>query len=137
MIYLGLAKLILDGLRKIVAFNPAISPVVNILLVGAGTGIPLTIQMMSPTLRRSGYTMLQITNPFWTLVELGDGPAAPAIVAPVTLVLSVAAVVVFALNLPGIVRELRHVRIAKPARVAEEDAALQPPPEPVRTSPWD
>ena len=44
------------------------------------------------------------------------------------------------MNLPGVVREVRYVRIARPSRVAEEDAELAArshPAEPVRTSPWD
>jgi hypothetical protein len=47
---------------------------------------------------------------------------------------------VFLLNLPGIVREVRFVRLPKPKRVAEEDAeqaALLHPPQPIQISPWD
>jgi len=49
------------------------------------------------------------------------------------------AVVVLLANLPSVVAAVRHVRIAKPRRVAEEDAFVesQRAPPPVPTSPFD
>ena len=46
----------------------------------------------------------------------------------------------FLLNLPGVIREIDQVRIAKPQRIVEEDAELATafaPTEPAKSSPWD
>jgi hypothetical protein len=46
---------------------------------------------------------------------------------------------IFLANLPSIAAEVRHVRIAKPLRVAQEDAlaAAQAAPPRAKTNPWD
>jgi len=114
---------------------------IQILLAAAGCAVPAVLQTMSYRYYYStGYSLLQITNPFWTLAHVGDDATLPAETAILLIVVPLAALIVFVLNLPGVVREVRHVRIAKPARVAEEDAelaALVAPPQPTRTSPWD
>lgn len=58
----------------------------------------------------------------------------------VIALLLVTAGIVFLANLPGIAHEVRNVRLAKPQRVAEEDAQLvaqSAPPKPAQISPWD
>jgi hypothetical protein len=83
---------------------------------------------------------LQITNPIWTLVELVDGGAGLTYAEAILLMLVPTAILIFLANLPGIAAEVRHVRIAKPLRVAQEDAlaaAQKSPPVRVKTSPWD
>ena len=90
--------------------------------------------------RGSGYNLWQITNPVWTLIELGEDRSLPPDGPLLMVVLPAVALVVFLLNLPGVSREVRQVSIARPTRVAEEDAALaaiKRPPQVVKTSPWD
>jgi hypothetical protein len=114
----------------------ALSLMVQILLLVAGCGIPLIIYLMSYS-RGGGYTLLQITNPIWTLVELVDSGTGLTYSPAILLVLVPVAVIIFLANLPGIAAEVRHVRVAKPLRVAQEDAAAQKPPPRVKTNPWD
>jgi hypothetical protein len=70
------------------------------------------------------------------VIDSNTGMAyAPAIL----LTLLPAAVLIFLANLPGIAAEVRHVRIAKPLRVAQEDALAEAQKAPPRqkTNPWD
>ena len=139
-IYLGVGLLVVRLLRRVTAVTILLSMLLHIMFLLLGCGVPVVIQLMSPQLRNMGYTLLQITNPLWTLAYVGDRSSLPP-EAPVLLtVVPLAALVVFLLNLPGVAAEVRHVRIAKPQRVAEEDAEMaaeKAPPKPVRTSPWD
>jgi hypothetical protein len=68
VIYLGLGRVIVNLLQRVAPVGIALSLLVQILLLVAGCGIPLIIYLMSYS-RGDGYTMLQITNPIWTLVE--------------------------------------------------------------------
>jgi hypothetical protein len=95
--------------------------------------------MMSPQFRNLDYHLMHITNPFWSTAVVADRPGVPPEGYVLLVVVPMAALLVFLLNLPGVAREVRQVRVAKPKRVAEEDAALaakKAPPQPVRTSPW-
>lgn len=140
VIYLGLGLLVIRFLRRLGQSGWLLGVLVHVVLVLLGTGVPLVVQLMSIATRSAGYSLLQIPNPFWTLEHVVDRNTLP-FEAPVLLtVLPLLAAVVFVLNLPGIVREIRYVRIAEPKRVAEEDAELAAqiaPPQPTRTSPWD
>lgn len=137
-IYLGIGKLLVSLSQRLAAVGIVMTVLVQILLLLLGCGVPLIVQLMSSDLRNSGYSLLHITDPFWTLAEVVDrntlyGPAVLALVAPV-------AALVMLCNLPAIAAEVRHVRVAKPQRVAEEDATLAAelaPVQPVRHSPWD
>jgi hypothetical protein len=138
--YLGLGLLLLRLLRKVTKVGLLLAALIQILLLMAFCAMPLVIQLSSPQLRNADYTLLQITNAFWTLSELGDHASLPPEAPVLLVVVPSAAALVFLLNLPGIVREVRAVRIAKPQRVAEEDAQLaaqKTPPQPTKTSPWD
>jgi hypothetical protein len=140
VIYLGLGKLILAAVRRFDETRISVRVLVHALLLLAGAGIPWIVQITYPQTRNLGYTLLQITNPVWTILEYctRSGPPLPAGSVLVT-VLPCVALVVFAANFPGLARELRQVRIARPPRVAEEDALLAAAkaPPPARTSPWD
>jgi hypothetical protein len=138
VIYLGVGKLLLDMVRRV--FQPTLlaTGLLHFLLLMAGVCVPLVIQLMSADLRNSGYSLLQVTNPLWTLVHIVDRGALPAEVDVLMILIPLAAGVVFLLNLPALRRELAYVRVAKPQRVVQEEADLAPPaPEPVPESPWD
>lgn len=139
-IYLGLGLLLVGMLRHVSRTGLVLSLLIQILLLLLGCGVPLLVQTMTPRWGQSGYSLWHITNPLWTLAEIGDNTTLPVDTPILLTVLPLAALIVFALNLPAIFRELRHVRIAKPLRVAEEDALLSArlaPTEPTRLSPWD
>jgi hypothetical protein len=138
-IYLGIGKLAVAGLTRIAPVGVVLSVLLQILLVLAGAGIPLVIHLMSDY-RSTGWNLLHITNPIWTLAEVADSGTGLLNSPTLLLILAPLALIVFVANLPSVAAEVRHVRIAAPKRVAEEDAeaaALAAPPQPVRSSPWD
>jgi hypothetical protein len=82
-----------------------------------------------------------MTNPFWTLAESVDGSLSAMEVATLCIVLPITALLVFGFNLLGLTESVRHVRVATPARVIEEDVQtgriVLPEVKPSSTSPWD
>jgi hypothetical protein len=132
--YLGLGKLIVDLLRRVAAVPMVASVLINGFLIAAGSGIPLVIHMMS-NLRYSGYSLLHVTNPIWTLEQILFGGS--AYTDELVVIIPFAGLAMFAVNLPAVIREIRQVRVAAPARIQEDDALLKPAPEPQRESPWD
>ncbi len=143
VIYLGVGLMLVRLLRKFTFVGMMLSVLLQILLLLLGAGLPTIVHMMSAELRGQAYCLVHVTNPIWTLGYLIDRPTAWANTRYYDVLLAVvpaAAVIVFLLNLPAVAREVRHVRIARPKRVAEEDAQLSAakrPPKPVKTSPWD
>lgn len=137
-LFLGLGRVLLGWLAAYLQVTPAIRVLVHTLLLFVGTIVPLTIQMSLPVLRHEGYTLLQLTNPFWTMAEAIDHSPTHA-VWTVSLILGAAALAVFMFSLPAIADEVRQVRIAVPSRVAEEVAELATaaPQVHVKTNPWD
>lgn len=134
--YLGLGMLAVRLLRLVSQVNLFAGLLIHFLLVLAGSGIPLTIQMMSVEMRQLEYSFLQITNPFWTLRHLGDNwpvPEAPALM----LLVPTAAICMLLVNMPTVARALQAVRVNLPTRVIEDEAALNPSPEALPQNPWD
>ncbi len=140
-IYLGLGKLLLGAVRPAPTEGVGIvlRVALNVLLVALGAGIPLVIQMSSDNLQNSGYSLLHITNPFWTVVEVVHPfRALPTEISVLLVALPAAAGLVLLLNLAAVVAEVRQVRIARPTRLVEEDAERSPAARPLApTSPWD
>lgn len=138
VVYLGLGRLLVALVRRFspVTISSAVS--MQLLLVLAGSGIPLSVHWMMPDIRRD-YSLLEITNPFYSLYEVVEvHDFIPEVMALMILV-PLAAAVVALMNLPGVVAAVRQVRLAKPRRVEEEDlqeAALRAPP-PGPSSPFD
>jgi hypothetical protein len=132
--YLGLGRLVIAALRRVAVVTMLAAVLIHSLLLLAGSGIPMTIQSMSVELPYSGYSLIQITNPFYSLTMVIEGGLQSDLDFLLVAVPS-AAVCVVLLNMPGVVRELRQVRVSPPARVIEDEAQLHAPPRP--TSPWD
>jgi hypothetical protein len=84
-----------------------------------GVSVPTIIYAMSKQ-RGSGYSLLQITNPFWTLTEIGADATLPSETFALMTMLPVFAGIIFVMNLPGVACELAQVRIAAPKRVLED-----------------
>ncbi len=91
-------------------------------LLTLGSGVPTIIYGMGSN-QMAGYSLLQLTNPFWTLAEAMDGGIQQNGFEIVLFLVPAMAAVVFLFNLPGVARELQHVRIAAPARVIADEAA--------------
>lgn len=138
-IYLGLGKLVLDALRRVIPVGLFLRFAVQVLLVLVGTIIPLAVQLSSRSMRNDGYSLLQITNCFWTVSQF-MGTSAPTEKDMLVLLLPAAAILVLLANAGSILKEVGRVRVAPPERVAvdnaEIEAVLHPAVE-VHTSPWD
>jgi hypothetical protein len=133
--YLGLGMLVVAALRRVAVVTMLASVLIHFLIVLAGSGIPAVVQMMSVELRSLDYSYVQITNPFWSLLHIANGGTSEGYV--LVLIVPAAAACILLLNLRGVVRELRQVRIAAPPRVLADEAELHPPPEALPTNPWD
>ena len=136
--YLGVGLLLIRLVRRWVRIDVLGAALLQVVLVLMGCGLPPVLQALSLQWRSHGWTFLQVTNFFWTLMDLADRQRLAPFTGEIVVVLPAMALAVFVLNLRAVLREVAYVRVAKPARVAEEDAALAPPPPPPpRASPWD
>ena len=139
-IYLGTGLLMTRGFRRLFPSGILSGALIQVSLAATGIIAPLVIQPMSSSWSWDQYSLLQMPNPFWTITHVIDRNALPVETPVLMTVLPVVALIVFLLNLPGVAKELRNVRIARPARVAEEDAKLAPvavSTEVTPLSPWD
>jgi hypothetical protein len=93
--------------------------------------------MTSRELRNAGYSLLQATNPFWTLHDLMDRGSSAVQSDILVLIVPAAAIIALLLNMRSIATELLHHRVAAPVRVLEEDAALKGPAAPKPSNPWE
>jgi hypothetical protein len=134
--YLGLTRLIMLLLRRAGWGTMFMSLLVTILLILLGCGIPLSIHLMEP-FWRSDYSLLEVSNPFWTLMEMSEDSLPIGEQLAVMALLGAPAGLIVLLNLPTIAREVQQVRAAKPRRVVEDDKSLRPAAEPLRKNPWD
>ncbi|MHB8901534.1 MAG: hypothetical protein ACYC6Y_22510 [Thermoguttaceae bacterium] len=138
--YLGIGLLVIRFLRRFTASTLFVAVLVQVVLVTAGTAGPFVVASIFNAEPFGGYSLLQITNPFWSSMHVTEGSGLPLEAPALLTFVPLTALVVFVFNLPAILREVRHVRIAKPTRVAEEDRELAEqarPSEPVQISPWD
>jgi hypothetical protein len=138
VIYLGLSKWIMWKISRFGEVRLVTRVLVNVLVLMVGVFVPWTIQLTDRSLRDAGYTLLQLSNPIWTLWECCN-KGVPIVGPVLTAGLPAFAILVWLANLSSLTAELKQVRIAKPPRVAEEDAelALEAAGGPARTSPWD
>jgi len=133
VIYLGLGRWLTALLRRFNQGKMLLGFLIQVLLLMIGCGAPLTIHLMIADMRND-YSLLEITNPFWTLEEIIEHRSITPEVTVALFVLPLVAGVVFLVNLPSVITAVRHVRIAKPRRVAEEDEMIElerNPPQPV------
>lgn len=135
VIYLGAEEVILRVLRRFVAVRMTTGLVVQLLLVFFGAVLP---SIATELYGAVDYGPLHFLNYFYTLPMIASG-SQQVLVAPLVAFLATGAAVILGLNLPGVIREIRQVRIAPPGRVAEEEQAGRPqlPVLPARQSPWD
>jgi hypothetical protein len=133
VVYLGLGRLLAAGLRRVRQGGMLLCALCQVLLVLLGCGAPLTVHLMIADLRM-GYSLLEITNPFWSLIEIVEHRSLSPEMVVLLIVLPATAGCVLLANLPSVVAAVRHVRIAKPVRVAEEDEFFElqrHPPQPI------
>lgn len=135
-IYLGLGKLIVSGVRRLTAVPSVAGLLIHSILLAAGCGVPFALQMSVRSWRTAGYTPLQWSNPFWSLVEVVEGGGFTGSNASLLMTVGSLAICIVLFNFPAAAREMRQVRVALPRRVAEDEAALHPVVE-APQSPWE
>jgi hypothetical protein len=140
-IYLGIGLLLTRLLRRFTRVEVLLTLLIQCLLVLMGLFLPYVVQsfvLQNPHYEE--FTLVRMPDPICSLVQVVDRSSLPSEVYLLLVMVPMFALIVFLLNLPWVAREVRQVRIAKPERVAEEDAELaaqKAPAGPVRTSPWD
>jgi len=134
--FLGIVRLAIVALRRLTPVGMLATFLCQTILAAAGILVPLLLQAMVSwgDYTSFDYSLLQITNWGWTLIEIVenrsvDGPAIAFVVASFGLV-------IFLINLLVAAREVEHVRTAVPQRVVEDDDALRPSARRKR-NPWD
>ncbi len=135
--YLGLGRLLINALRRWMYVSLTAGFLFHVILMMAGVGIPLTIQMTSRMLRNQGYTLLQMSNVFWTIEELGDHGADAVQAHILIFIVPTFAIAMLLANMRSVAAELRRHRVAPPVRVLEEEAVLHPAPTPGPSNPWE
>ncbi len=123
--YVGLGRLLVMALRHRQVEGPLLSFILHIVLVAFGVVVPLVVQwsMHGSTTYAygSGYTALQIPNPFWTFdAGINGGPTFQNGWYVSTVVLVEAAVVMVLINLVLLAGGLMPVRESVPKRVADD-----------------
>lgn len=135
--FLGFGRLIINALRRWVYVPMAAAFLLHFVLLMIAIGVPTVIQLTSREMRNVGYTLLQVTNPIWTLGELLDKGVGAVQGEILILLVPAAAFVALLLNMRSVATELLHHRVAAPVRVIEEEAELHRAPPPKPRSPWE
>jgi hypothetical protein len=135
--YLGLGRLAIMWFRRWTFVSLAAGFLIQLLLVLGGVFIPLGLQFASRALRDDNYTLLQLSNPFWSVYELLDNGPNSTETPILMVVIPGFALAMLLLNMKSVAVELRRHRIAAPQRVVEEEAELHPAPTPGPSNPWD
>ena len=129
-IYLGIGRLLAALLERVTTVIPASGLIIMVFLVTFGCLVPFVLQ--AGVYQTVGdYSLLQLSNPFWTLIVIGEGEAFAYTLLGIPLIpfaLPVTASGILLANLVLAGREVRRLREQAPQRVQEEDAAKMPPP---------
>ena len=138
VLYLGIGRLLINLVRRFVFVSLTAGFLLHFILLLAACGGPLILSFMFRSLRfGNDYSLLHMTNPIWTMVELWDGGAAAIEGPTVLLVIGTCAIIVLLLNFRSVAIEIQHHRRSVPQRVAEDEAELHPEPEPLPANPWE
>ncbi|HEX6963740.1 MAG TPA: hypothetical protein VF175_17870, partial [Lacipirellula sp.] len=135
--FLGFGRLLVVTMRRWVYVPMAAAFLLHVILLLTAIGVPTVIQLTSRQLRNSGYTLLQMSNPIWTLYELLDRGILAVEGNTLIFIIPAAALMALILNMRSVATELLHHRIAAPVRVVEEEAELHPAPAAKPSSPWE
>ncbi len=136
--YLGVGKLVISFARRFIFVSLTAGFLLHVILLLIGCGGPQILSYASSSLQFGReYSLLHITNPIWTLIELLDNGAARIDAWTVLLVIGPAAIVVLLLNMRAVAVEIQYHRSSLPTRVAEDEAQLHPEPATGPSNPWE
>jgi len=136
VVYLGIGNLLLMFLRRFMAVSMVTSIVVQLILIIVLCLVPVVLHFMSRTMFYEGYTLLQMTNVFWSLGIIVDSGTLPWEATVLLFCIPIAAVLVWLANVPFVAAEIRHLRVQQPERLLAEEAELRAAAS-GPTSPWD
>lgn len=132
--YLGVSRLLVLAARQVASVGLMFSVLITAFLVIAGMALPWIFQYWLFEFRSEEYTPLQVTNWMWTVGEtLNHDITAHPVVLWTVFGCSFG---IFLVNLLLAGKEISQGRLAAPARVVEDEAALHPVVIKKR-SPWD
>lgn len=118
LFYLGLARLVLLALRKLAPFGPGSAFILTLLLAILGCLFPFVFGGLIGGFASQDYSLLQVTNWWWTLAEIADDdPIAIQLSLPIIVGLTC---LVMLMNMVQASEEIGLVRVATPARVLAE-----------------
>jgi hypothetical protein len=137
VLYLGTGRLIVLLLRQLGRVTMLLTFLVNLFLAVIGVAIPLFFQAWLEGYGRMSYSIVQMTNWAWTLVEAADGDLLSFSLVPIIIYCS--AGVVFLLNLVFAIYEVEQIRLVTPERVLRDELELHPQNDDLqrKASPWD
>ena len=135
--FLGVVRLAIVALRRLTPVGMLATFLCQTILAAAGILFPLLVQAVVSWGEYStfDYSLLQITNWGWTLIEIVENKSG-ATAMEIGVIVGSFGLVIFLINLLVAAREVEHVRTALPQRVVEDDAALHPSARRKR-NPWD
>lgn len=137
-VFLGLGKLAIMITRKFIAMNIFLGLGLHLLILGCAIMIPFLIQFSVLQDMSGDYSMLHITNPFYSIPEMGDHWQRHQYQLPaIAIIVSAAAMIVLLLNAKSVLHEVRRLRTAIPTRIIEDEIEIEEALEPSYKSPWD
>lgn len=140
--YLGLTHLLVRICRRFVFVPMPATFLAHIILVLCGILVPLLLQRATTGWSYSNfsYSLLQVPNWAWTLIEVGgrSGSGGPVgIRFTAVLLVSLGGAFIFLLNFLIAAREVTVVRLAAPERVLQDDRSQIASATPRKRNPWD
>lgn len=135
--YLGLARILIQVARRFTPVGMLATFLCHVILITGGALFPLLIQAIISWGNYTSfeYSILQLPNWFWTLLEIVERKSFGG--AEAAVIVSSVGLVIFIINVLLAAREVEHVRMQAPQRVLEDDAAQHPAAQPRKKSPWD
>lgn len=139
VIYLGVGRLLMIGIRRVGSGDVFLSAIIHLLLLLFGVFVPIIIQLSSYWLPNNEYSIVQISNPFWTLSTImskWNSIWSPQLSAAIIL-LTIGAGLMFVLQIIISANDIVPNRQAAPSRVTEDDLLLSPQGAGGPETPWD
>ena len=123
--YLGVGRLLVLWVRRHLYFGLLLPFLVHAILLFLGAALPTFLQAWVYGFDDfDDYTMLQIPNWMWTLIEAGADDIWATPVAPILVLLGAGAI--FFVNLIVAAKEVEEVRQEEPERVRQDELELHP-----------
>jgi hypothetical protein len=137
--YLGLTRIFVVTARRITSVGMLAAFLCHVIVIVGGILMPLLLQAAISWGDYSSFTYspLQLSNWFWTLLEIGKNGAGTNSIRAL-IVIAPAGSLIFLINFLMAAREVEHVRLAAPRRVIEDELLRHPERlTPKKRNPWD